>query len=396
MGQSNFTQNCSFPQLSFPVIAAELKNFSFEQALQHYDLLPASLLGTAQRIGRRVPHVIQTSLIAALEAWQQAKLFTRSIENQRFGLVVAGHNTTQRYHYNLYTAFQQEPSYLSPTYALHFMDTDQVGTLSEVFNIHGEGYTVGAASASGNAGILHGYRLIQQDLVDYCMVVGVLPDLSPMELQGFYNIGALGGKSFQHDPSKACRPFDHKHEGFIWGQACGCLILESSSKAAQDKISPLGEIVGAALTLDGNRLSQPSQAGETRTMERALVDANMLPGDIQYINTHGSSSVLGDETEVNAIHAVFGKHTPDIWLNSTKSLIGHCLWAAGIVEAIAVLLQLQESFLHPNRNLDNPIDTGCRFVGDHSEAAVIQTAMSNSFGFGGINTSLIFTHNTRC
>lgn len=390
-GKSKFIRSERFPELSFPVIVAALNDFTFEKALQNYGDLSDELLTVAHKSGRRAPLTIQASLIAALEAWQQAKLQQRKLESTRIGLVVAGNNTTQNYQYALQPIFRQNPSYLSPTYALHFMDTDQVGILSEVFGIQGEGFTVGGATASGNMGIIHGQRLIQQRLVDVCLVVGTLADLSPLELQGFYNIGALGGDNFQDQPNKACRPFDRDHGGFIWGQASGCLVIESLEKVQESGVPYWAEIAGSAIVLDGYRGTKTNSQGESRAMQNALSEANMNSNQIHYLNAHGSSSALGDEVEVQAIRAVFEKSIHHLWLNSTKSVLGHCLWSAGVVEAIATLLQMRDNFVHANLNLENPIDPQCRFVGQQSEVAVIQNAMSNSFGFGGINTSIIFT-----
>lgn len=126
-------------------------------------------------------------------------------------------------------------------------------------------------------------------------------------------------------------------------------------------------------------------------MQQALTNAGMIPDDIDYLNTHGSSSVLGDEVEIEAIRSVFKVSINHVWLNSTKSILGHCLWSAGVVETMATILQLQDGFVHANLNLENPIDPMVRFVGKQSEEALIQAAMSNSFAFGGINTSLILT-----
>ncbi|MBA2649835.1 MAG: hypothetical protein H0U75_09640 [Legionella sp.] len=145
------------------------------------------------------------------------------------------------------------------------------------------------------------------------------------------------------------------------------------------------------MLLDGNRFPDSRSEGESRAMRQALSKAQMTPADIDYLNTHGSSSMLGDAVEVRAIRSVFGDATNQVWLNATKGIIGHCLWSAGIVEAIATLLQMNGDFVHGNLNLDTPIDTECRFAPKDSVAANIGVAMSNSFGFGGINTSIIFT-----
>lgn len=386
-GQCGISNCTRYSELSFLSAAAELKEFDFHQALLSYSYLSDSLLSTIRKVGRRASLSIQASLIAALEAWVDAHLHERRKDSRRIGLVIAGQNTSGAYNYDLQVSLQNNLHYLSPSYALQFMDTHHVGVLSEVFDIQGEGFTVGGASASGNVALNHGYRLILQGIVDICMVVGAVADLSPLEIQGFYNIGALSGLGpFHKEPKKVCRPFDRDHSGFVWGQGSGCIILESRGK----QVPSYGVMAGAAMNLDGTHTSTPNQEGEKRAMEQALKNASLHPRDIRYINAHGSSSPLGDKTEAAAISNLFEEHLGKIWINSTKSLIGHCLWSAGILEAIATLLQMKQGFVHPNLNLDNPIDTACRFVGQQRETATIDAAMSNSFGFGGINSSIIF------
>ncbi len=376
----------SMPAISV-TIGAEIGDFSLAARLQQYAFLPEELIQNAQQYAGRSPYVIQASVVSALEAWENAQLHENPISSERLGIIVAGHNLSQHYQYENYPKFQQTPEYLSPRYPLHFMDTDQVGTLSELFHIQGEGFTVGGASASGNVAIIKGYQLIQSGLADACLVVGAMADLSPMELQGFYNLGAMGGKRFVDEPKKACRPFDKDHEGFIYGQASGCVILESKESAARRGLQGMAEILGGTMILDGNRLADPSEAGEIRVMESALNQAQVKANEVDYLNAHGTSSPLGDETEIKAIRQVFQDHL--LWINSTKGLTGHCLYSAGVVEAIASIIQMQEGFVHPNLNLDNPIDTACRFSGSVSAPEKIEIAMSNSFGFGGINSSII-------
>jgi malonyl-ACP decarboxylase len=269
------------------------------------------------------------------------------------------------------------------------MDTDHVGTLSEIFQIQGEGFTTGGSSASGNVAIIKACQAIRWGILDSCVVVGALADLSPMELQGFYNLGAMGGKRFHDQPGKACRPFDKDHEGFIYGQAGGCLVLESWESAQKRGIPILAQIAGGALVLDGNRLPNPNTHGEARAMTSALKQAGVQPGDIDYLNAHGSSSPLGDETEIDAVKKVFKENISHLRINSTKSLTGHCLTAAGVIETIATIIQMKEGFIHPNLNLEHPIDDECKFSRQQSIETSISTAMNNSFGFGGINTSVI-------
>lgn len=327
--------------------------------------------------------------IRGFRSYVQAQLFQTPIVRDKIGLIVAGSNLTNCVQASFFPKFQQDPEYLSPMYALLFMDTDHIGTISEIFNIAGEGFTVGGASASGNIGIIKGFQMIQLGIVDACIVVGALADLTNMELQGFYNIGAMGGKTFHDKPEKACRPFDRDHEGFIYGQASGCLILESFESAQKRNIPLLAEMLGGSIILDSNRLSDPNENGEIKAMESALKQAGITVQDVDYINTHGTSSPLGDATELSAIKKVFKEETARVWVNATKGITGHCLFSAGVVEAIASVIQMRVGFIHPNINLENPIESDFRFAGNTSTTAQIKTAISNSFGFGGINTCIV-------
>lgn len=378
------------PSSSFPVkIGAQIKGFSFLSTIDKYLQYSEVRVDKAKKIARRYSYPIQASAISAIEAWIMARLDKLEFPRERIGVVIAGSNITLKLKYDMDQKFVESPEYVLPSYALNFMDTDLVGILSEIFEIQGEGFSVGGASASGNVGIIKASQLIRHGIVDACLVVGALADLSPTELQGFHNLGALGGKTFSCSPQKACRPFDSLHEGFIYGQASGSLVLESLEFAEKHGGKILAEILGESLILDGNRLSNPNENGEAKAMESALRCAGIQFCEVDYINAHGTSTPLGDITEINAISRVFKKHFTDIWINSTKGLTGHCLYSAGIVEAIATIIQMNEGFLHPNLNLIDPINKEGRFVGQTAQNDNINVAMSNSFGFGGINTSIV-------
>lgn len=390
-GQSFFSR-LSYPSLSFPVIAAGITDFSFSHALKNIADLTEERTRQLEKLARQATKPIQLAMIAALEAWQHAHLFQRPPENQAdIGIVVAAQNSTGRYQYDLHDSFIQNPDYLSPSYALHFMDSDYVGIISEMLKILGEGFTVGASSASGNVALLRMYQLIRDDWQKIGVVIGAAADLSPMELQAFHNIGALGGHHYADKPNQACRPFDEAHEGFIFGQASACIILESIESAHRRQSPILGYMLGGSLCLDANHLSNPQQIGEERVMRQALKRADVKIEDINYINTHGTSAPVGDQTEIDAIENLLGKHSSSVMINSTKSITGHCLWAAGVVEALATIIQLRDGFVHPTLNLEHPITSKSQLVAGQSKPWKIQTALSNGFGFGGINTSLVFS-----
>lgn len=379
--------------ISFPLIAALVQSIDLNSIETNLLTLPHNQTEKRhhhlQRMLQKIPLPYQTTIYAALEAWQQSTINLKIVSPRKIGLIVATQNSSSHAQYQLQNEFQKNPHFLSPSYALHFMDTHYVGLLSDLFGIHGEGFTIGAASASGNAALLKAYQLIRDGYLDACMVVGAVADLSPIELQAFYNIGALGGTQFTDSPNQACRPFDNQCDGFIYGQGSGSLILENATLASKRNVPILGYLTGGAMTLDANYLSNPHEQGEMQVMEKAMTQANLTYTDINYINTHGSSSPLGDKTEAAAIETLFKENAKSIFLNSTKSIIGHCLWSAGILEAIATLIQINDRFLHANLNLDDPITNNLSFVKEKTEPFEIKAALNNSFGFGGINSCLV-------
>ncbi|BCG49541.1 polyketide beta-ketoacyl:ACP synthase, PedM homolog [Candidatus Profftella armatura (Diaphorina cf. continua)] len=378
---SNFSKN----------IIAKINNFNLENSLKKITDLSKKKKEFILHISKRSPFFIQTSIIAALQAWYHSKLHKKKykILPERIGLIIAGHNTTQNYQYSLYPEFLKKPEYLSPRYAIQFMDSNQIGILSEIFNIRGEGFITGGASASGNIGIIHGMRLIQNDIVDACLIISAMTDLSPMEIQAFRVIGAMGGKKFYNFPKKTCRPFDKLAEGFIYGQASAALLLEGNKNIKNYNKPYLARLLGGAINLHATASAEPDLKNEINVMNSALKQSGLKKNMIDYLNTHGSSSPLGDKIEISAIKKVYKNHFTKLWLNSTKSLTGHCLYSAGIVEIIASIIQMKKKFIHPNLNLEFPINNQAKFSGKKSIPININNIMSNSFGFSGINSSII-------
>ena len=374
-----------------PRACAAIRGFDFAAAVAGRGELPERLRLAARRAACRSPFPVQVAVVTALQAWENAGLHEVAPPPARLGLVVAGHNLSGRYAQDLYPRFRDDPARLPARFALHYQDTDHVGTLSQALGIAGEGYSVGGASASGNVGIINASRLVELGAVDACLVVGALCDPSPMELRGFLDLGAMaasGGDS----SAVPCRPFDEARAGFVPGQGAACLVLESARSARRRGARILAVLRGYALKLDGNSLADPREEGEARVMADAIRRAGLQPRHIDYVNAHGTASRLGDETEVRALRRAFGAAFAGPWINSTKGLTGHCLGAAGVVEAVATVIQMRAGFVHPNLGLARPIDTGCRFVGARAEPATIDFALSNGFGFGGFNTSVVLAN----
>ncbi len=378
------------PTAKIPVkIGAEIPGFDWRQALETVPGADDKFRARARKILQRTPESIRLSACSAAQAMAQSSLLGSTSAAGRSGLIVAGSNLHQRYIHENSAKFLTEPEYINPSYALSFLDTSQVGCLSEMFGLHGMGYTVGGASASGNAALFHGWQWIRAGILDTCIVVGASADFSALELQSFSILGAASGEPYATPPEQACRPFDRDRSGFVLGEGSGCVILENFEHARRRGANLLGELLGGSLILDGNSLANPSVAGEIEAMQTALREAEVEAADIGYVNAHGTASHLGDQVECEALAEVFGHRLAEVSINSTKSLTGHCMFAAGVIEFIACVLQLSEGFLHPNLNLDHPLDARLNFAGPAARPLAAKLALSNGFGFGGFNSSLV-------
>ncbi|MFE7323788.1 beta-ketoacyl synthase N-terminal-like domain-containing protein [Streptomyces sp. NPDC057565] len=373
-------------EAGWPDRSAVIDGFALADALAGCEGLPATLLDSARRSVARSPYNIQVATVAALQGWLSAALDESPAPPARTGVVVAGSNLNGGYAWRQRQRFERDPAYLPPTFALHYQDTDHVGTLSQLLGIRGEGFTVGGASASGNVAIIQGARLIECGALDVCLVVGALTELSPMELRSYCNLRAAAAGDAATTGFGA--PFDTGHRGFVPGEGCAVLVLESEASARRRGAPPFAELSGYAQRLDANRLADPSADGEADAMEAAIERAGLSPADIDYVNAHGTGAPLGDAAELQALRAVFGSRGP--WVNATKALTGHCLSAAGVVEAVATVIQLRDSFVHPTVGLTSPVDASHRFVGPTAKGVPLRHALSNSFGFGGISTSVVF------
>jgi malonyl-ACP decarboxylase len=351
-------------------IGAEIGEMAFPASITGHTLRTASLSA-------------QTALIVLHEAWSEARL--SDVDPRRVGLIVGGSNVQQRQLDQIHESYRDRSEFLRPTYGLSFMDSDLCGVCTAQFGIRGLAYTVGGASASGQLAIIQAAQAVLIKQVDVCIAVGALMDLSHWECRGLRSLGAMGSDRYANEPTRACRPFDRNHDGFIFGESCGAVVIESTESSQSRGLQPHANLRGWAIVMDGNRNPDPSLEGETQTIRNALGASGLSPADIDYVNPHGTGSVAGDETELKALRACGLTHA---YLNATKSTIGHGLSAAGVVEVIATLLQMKAGRLHPTCNLENPVDPGFQWVTDKSIDHAIENALTLSIGFGGINTAI--------
>jgi 3-oxoacyl-[acyl-carrier-protein] synthase II len=260
----------------------------------------------------------------------------------------------------------------------------------ERLKISGPAVTVAAACASGNVALAQGRRWVQRGWVDVCLAGGCDRSLTPMGMAGFGNLGALSKRN--DDPPAASRPFDRGRDGFVMGEGGALFVLERAGAAARRGARAYAEVVGYGASSDASHVVIPSADPDpaAAAVRRALADAGVNPGEIDYINAHATSTPVGDRFEAGILREVLGEEVRRVPVSATKSMTGHLLSAAAAMEALACLIALDRQALPPTINLDDP-DPECelRHVARQAEPAHVRVVASNSFGFGGSNTCLV-------
>jgi malonyl-ACP decarboxylase len=340
--------------------------------------------GVSPKLLRTISWSSQVALATVAEAWIDANL--AQMDPKRIGLVIGGSNIQQRELAAIQNAYADRPEYIRPTYAELFMDSDVAAVCSEHLGIQGPAWTVGGASASGHLAIIDAIRLVSSNEADACIAVGALADLSHWECQAFRAVGAMGSDRFSNEPQAACRPFDASTDGFIFGESCGAVVVR---RADADVERCYANVLGWSYGSEGRRSPEPSLAGEQRAIRSALQMSGLRPEDVDYVNTHGTGSRIGDSIELQALRSCGIGHAH---ANATKSILGHGLSAAGAVEVVATLLQMESEVLHPTRNLQDPIDASFPLVQHEPRPHRIRNAINLSFGFGGINSAICLSN----
>jgi len=266
------------------------------------------------------------------------------------------------------------------------------GHVSIRYKFKGPNHSVVTACSTGAHAIGDAARLIMWDDADVMVAGGAEAAVCRLGVAGFCAARALS-THFNDTPERASRPWDKDRDGFVMGDGAGVLVLEEFEHAKKRGANILAEVVGYGLSGDAHHITAPADdgSGAQRCMEMALKRAGANPEDIDYINAHGTSTPLGDDIELRAVQRVFGESANGLKMSSTKSAIGHLLGAAGSVEAIFSILAMRDGVAPPTLNLDNPsVDCAIDLVPHHAKATPIKMALSNSFGFGGTNASLVF------
>lgn len=342
---------------------------------------------------RRLDRAQLLAIGAASQAIAHAAVDFDKLDRNRCGVVIGsgigGIGTFEKQHETL---LKQGPGRVSPFFIPMMIIDMCAGLVSLRYGLKGPNYATVSACASSAHAIADASRLIERGDADVMITGGAEATITPASLAGFCSARAVSTRN--DDPTRASRPFDAGRDGFVMGEGSGILVLESLDHALKRGATIYGEMIGAGMSADAHHITAPAPNGEgaARAMRAALNDAGLNPEQVDYINTHGTATGLGDIAETEAIRSVFGPHADKLIINSTKSMIGHLLGAAAAVEFITCLKSLETGIIHPTINLDDP-DPKCdlNYTPNQKIEHPITIAISNSFGFGGHNATLVAT-----
>ena len=359
-------------------IAAEVKNFDPQDYMD-------------KKEARRMDRYTQYALAATSMAVKQSGLDKNKIKQERFGVVLgSGIGGIETLENQANTLFSKGPNRVSPFFVPMMIGNMAAGQISIAYGAKGPNTTLVTACASATNAIGEAFRSIRYGSADIIITGGSEAPITPLALAGFCSMKALSTRN--DDPKTACRPFDVDRDGFVMGEGSGILVLESYEHAVNRGAVILAEVVGYGLTADAYHITAPAPEGEggARAMKEALADAGMAPGEIDYINAHGTSTPYNDKFETAGIKSIFGDYAKKVPISSTKSMTGHLLGAAGGIEAIVMVKAIEDQFLPPTINYMTP-DPECDldYVPNVGRKGKVHTALSNSFGFGGQNASII-------
>ena len=341
---------------------------------------------------RRVSRYIKLAIIAAHEAVKMAgnELFSSPKRSGcAIGVGLGALDEIEKNTLNLDTHGQRR---VSPFFIPYTIPNMATGVIAKYHNLQGVNLAPTAACASGNHGIGEAFRAIKHGYSDVMVCGGAEAAISPLGIASFANMKALSTRN--DDPTAASRPFDRDRDGFVTGEGAGVLVLEELEHAQARGAKIIAEIGGYGNSGDAWHITAPRPHGEGMRdcMQLALQEACLNPDQITYINAHGTSTQLNDRYESEAIGFLFSKHTSKLRISSTKSVTGHCLGAAGGIEAVFTVLAIRDGVMPPTINLDNQ-DENCplNYIPNRAEERTVKHALSNSFGFGGVNAALVFS-----
>lgn len=378
-GKSGAGKIQNFDASAFKInIAAEVKNFKPESYLE------------LQQV-KRMDRYAQFAVVCAIQAVKDANLdFAKHNVNRIGSILGTGIGGFQEFEEQHTRLIQKGPDRVSPFTIPKVMMNSAPGQIAIHFKLKGPNFAVASACASSNHAMGIALRTIQYNDADVILTGGTEAAITALSVAGFTSLKALSPRI--DAPEKASRPFDKNRDGFLIGEGAAVLVMEELEHARKRGAKIYCEVLGFGMNDDGYHITAPDPEGDgaTMTMQLALNDAGLKPEDISYINAHGTSTEYNDLTETKAIKKVFGAHAKKLAISSTKSMIGHLLGGSGAVELVATILSIRDSIVHPTINYETP-DPQCDldYVPNTARKMEVKNAISNSFGFGGHNATIV-------
>ena len=368
------------------IYSPERKDFGYASALTGFVDRP-NLKGKLDRRARlMMPEQAEFAYVATEEALKMAQIDAAYLDQHEIGLLFGNDSSAKPVIEGVDIIREKNDTMLLGSgYVFQTMNSTVNMNLATIFKIRGVNFTISAACASGSHAIGLGYTFIKNGMQD-CIICGGAQEVNLYSMSYFDSIAAFSGR--ENNPTKASRPFDRDRDGLVPSGGAATVILESLESAQKRGAKILGEVIGYGFSSNGSHISNPTVEGPTRSLEKALIDAAIQPGDVDYINAHATSTKAGDASEAKAINAIFGASRP--YISSTKSMTGHECWMAGASEIVYSMLMMENNFIAPNINFENPDEDSAPLnlvtsTLDHE----FDVFLSNSFGFGGTNSSLI-------
>ena len=380
-GRSGVATITKFDASGFPAtIAAEVKDFDVREYLD-------------RREARKMEPFSHYAVASSIQAMKDAGLGDGDYDPETAGVIlgvgIGGFQTLESAYSDL---FLKGPDRVPPMTVPKFIANIGPGNVAITLNCQGACYAVTTACASGTDAIGNGYRMIQSGHLDIAVTGGVEACISRLGIMGFCVIQALT-TDYNDRPTEGSRPFDLHRSGFVIGEGAGILVLESLEHAQKRGAKIYAELVGSGMTCDAQHLTAPHSEGRgaIQAMKMAIRDADLQPEDVDYINAHGTSTPLNDPFETKAIRATFGEHADKLKVSSTKSMTGHCIGAAGGIEAIAAIKAIHHGVVPPTINqTESDPECDLDYVPNQAVEMDVNVALSNTFGFGGHNGTALF------
>ncbi len=340
---------------------------------------------------KRMDRFTQFAVSATKMAFEDSKIDLEKEDRERIGTMIGtGIGGMDTLHDQFSNLFDKGPGRVSPFFVPMMIGNMAAGQTSITFGLQGPCSSVTTACATGTNAIGDAFKVIQRGDADVMVAGGTEAAISPVAIAGFCSMKALSTRN--DEPEKASSPFNKGRDGFVMGEGAGIVILESLEHATARGAHIYAEVIGYGSNADAYHMTAPAPEGAraAKCMAMALKDAGIKPEDVDYINAHGTSTLLGDKLETMAIKTLFGAHASTIAVSSTKSMTGHLLGASGGIEGIITALTLENDIIPPTINLENPDEElDLDYVPNVARKQVVNVALSNSFGFGGHNATIL-------